>query len=360
MIKLEPLDSPTPASRNVPVLRHRAFVPHMQYWTTESRASSHSYTNPDYETSSEYSDPSERRRYRFTAADSCAIKDDPVEPAEDLMAVSESTKLKGVYWPGMDLFDSATEEMRRKRNQKKDSSVVAQLELNSLDVEATELIFTPQGSFKRQRRISNSEFDDEEEAAIKTESPQPARVRSALARVDGNTRRSVRQGNRSASSFASRTQPVDRGRNIFDRDHIDRPAKRKRGFHVYQDEDDDDDGGITFSQPASMTYLTSGLARQPSPSPMPTFAYKTFNDGIHYENKENVLPPFPQHGYGNYHGYPSATYHHPTYAYGLGHDHRVFHQYNGQLYNGSNIYQQFGDDDDDERTITAPPSPSTS
>jgi hypothetical protein len=114
MIKLEQSPSPSPLPSG-PVLRNRnTFAPHMQYWPTESRASSRSYTNPDYDTSSEYSDPGERRRpsYRYTAA-ACAIDDEPAEMA-DPMAVSESTKLKGVYWPGMDIFDSATPEMRRK------------------------------------------------------------------------------------------------------------------------------------------------------------------------------------------------------------------------------------------------------
>lgn len=359
VIKTEPMDSPTPTARSGPVLRHRTFAPHMQYWTTESRASSRSYTNPDYETSSEYSDPSERRRYKYNAADSCAIEDDPVEVTEDPMAVSESTKLKGVYWPGMDIFDSATPEMRRKRNQKKDSSVVAQLELNSQDVEAMELIFTPQGSFKRQRRISNSEYDDEEEVEIKTESPQPARLRPALARLDVNARR-PKQRSRPALSFPARTQYEERGRSIFDHGHNDHAPKRKRGgFSVFQEEDDDE---ITFSQPASMTYLTSGFARQPSPSPTPAFAsYKALNEGFQYDNKENVLPSFSQHAFGNYHSYQGAGYHNNNnYAYGLGHDQRGF-QYNDSLYSGTHMYQQQNqDDDDDQRTITAPPSPATS
>jgi hypothetical protein len=325
----------------------------MQYWATESRASSRSYTNPDYETSSEYSDPSERRQYRYTVVDSCAIEDDPVEAAEDPMAVSESTKLKGVYWPGMDIFDSATPEMRRKRNQKKDSSVVAQLELNSQDVEAMELIFTPQGSFKRQRRISNAENDEEDEVEIKTESPEPTRMRPALARLDANARRS-RQQTRTMFPFHSRTQYEDHGRSIFDHGHNDRALKRKRGeFSVYQDDDDDE---VTFNQPASMTYLTSGFTRQPSPSPAPTFAcYKTLNEGFQNENKENVLLSFPQQAYGNYHSYQGAGFHQQNYAYGLGQDQHGF-QYNDHLYNGRG-YQQQHPDEDDQRTITAPPSP---
>jgi hypothetical protein len=356
-IKAEPMDSPTPSARTGPVLRHRPFAPHMQYWATESRASSRSYTNPDYKTSSEYSDPGERRRYRYNAIDSCAIEDDPVETAEDPMAVSESTKLKGVYWPGMDIFDSATPEMRRKRNQKKDSSVIAQLELNSQEVEAMELIFTPQGSFKRQRRISNSEYDDEDEVEIKTESPQPTRLRPALARLDVNTRR-PRQSSRTMFPFHSRTQYEDRGRSIFDHGQNDRAPKRKRGgFSVYRDDDQEE---ATFSQPAGMTYLTSGFTRQPSPSPTPAFAsYKTLDEGFQYGNKENVLPSFYQPGFVNYQSYQGAGYHQQNYAYGLGQEHRDF-QYNDHLYNGSQMYQQHHQDDDDQRTITAPPSPSTS
>jgi hypothetical protein len=274
------------------------------------------------------------------------------------MAVSESTKLKGVYWPGMDLFDSATLEMRRKRNQKKDVSVVAQLELNSQEVEAMELIFTPQGSFKRQRRISNSENDDEDEVDIKMESSQPARRRPALARMDVNTRRS-RQNNRPALPFRSRPQYEDRGRSIFDHEHTERALKCTRaGFGVYQDDDDDDE--ISFSQPASMAYLTSGFTHQLSPSPVPAFpSYKTLNDSFQYDNKENILPSFTQQTYGNYHSYQGAGYHQHNYAYGLGQEQRGF-QYNDHLYNASHMYQQQHQDDDDQRTITAPPSPSTS
>jgi hypothetical protein len=327
----------------------------MQYWPTESRASSRSYTNPDYDTSSEYSDPSERRQYQYTARNSCAIEDHAVD---DPMAVSESTKLKGVYWPGMDIFDSATPEMRRKRNQKKDSSVVEQLELNSQEVEATELIFTPQGSFKRQRRISNAEYDDEDEIEIKTESPQPTRLRPVLASLDANTRR-ARQATRPTFPFLSRNEYEDRGRSIFDHGYNDRASKRKReAFAVYHDGDDDEP---IFSQPASMTYLTSGFTNQHSPSPAPVFApYKSLNDPFRYENKENILPPL-HHGYNSYQTFHQGTgyNHNNSYAYGLGQDQHGLH-YNGQMYHGSTLYQQQHADDDDQRTLTAPPSPSTS
>lgn len=324
----------------------------MQYWATESRATSHSFTNPDYETSSEYSDPSERRRYRPSAADACAVEDNPFDIAEDTMAVTESTKLKGVYWPGMDIFDSATPEMRRKRNQKKDSSVVEQLELNSQDVEPMELIFTPGGSFKRQRRISSSEWDDEDEMEIKSESPQPRKHRTALASLDGNTRR-TRQLARQTFPLPSQSQYEERGRSIFEFGHNEPALKRKRGgFSVFQDDDTDE----AWNQSSNFSYLTSGFNHHPSLSPISAFQpYRSPNLPFRYENKENVLPSFHQ-SYNNAHGFQGTAYHNP-YGHGFGQDNLDVH-YNPHLYHSSKMYSQ--DLDDDQRTITAPPSPCAS
>jgi hypothetical protein len=327
----------------------------MQYWPNESRASSHSYTNPDYETSSEYSDPSERRPYRYVVEDSCAIEDDPSEVATvDPMAVSESTKLKGVYWPGMDIFDSATPEMRRKRNQKKDSSVVEQLELNSQEVEPTELIFTPTGSFKRQRRISSSVIDDEEDSPIKTESPRPVLRRQVLANLDVNVPRRSHQVARPThhNPYSARHgYDDDRSREDFGYGYGDRAPKRKRVFDVYQDDD------TPFSQPSGFNYLTAGLHQQPSPTPAPSLpTYKTFG-ASQYENKENVLPALHPSAYEHHHAHQPSGYYH-AYAYGLEPPPQTFQYNNNNVYMNS-AYEQQNQDDDDNRTITAPPSPST-
>ncbi|KAF2266385.1 hypothetical protein CC78DRAFT_156138 [Lojkania enalia] len=359
VIKLENSLTPTPTPQPGPILRHRPFAPRLQYWPTDSRSTSQSYTNQDYETSSEYSDPSERKRYHYTVEDSCAIEDDPADTltttTEDPMAVSESTKLKGVYWPGMDLFDSATPEMRRKRNQKKDISVVEQLELNSQVVEPTELIFTPQGSFKRQRRISSSVIDDEEEESspIKAESPGPLLTRPPLTELDVNTIRHTRQSVRpQLLSYLTGTHYRDE-RGSSSHSYADHAPRKRRGFDVFQDDD------IPFGQPTPLNYLTAGYHQQPSPSPAPAFPpmYQP-------ENKENVMPTYPQLGYDHHHHHHhhlhhnhSAGYPYHAYAYGLGQDQHVF-QYHPPLYM-HNAYQQQNDDNDDQRTLTAPPSPST-
>lgn len=354
-IKVENTIALTPTPQPGPVLHHRVFAPHMQYWNTGSRASSRSYTNPDYETSSEYSDLSERRRYRPTVEESCAIEDDPPNAGRaDPMAVSESTKLKGVYWPGMDIFDSATPEMRRKRNQKKDSSVVEQLELNSQEVEPTELIFTPQGSFKRQRRISSSVYDDEEDDSIKAESPKLMSTRPALASMDVNVAHRTRQFARPPHfPYLTRSSFEDEhSRSDYSYGHGDRAPRRKRAFDIFQDEE------VSFAQPAAFNYLTAGLHRQVSPTPAPALtSYKAFNNPIQFENKENTLPSLHQPAPEQHHHYQPTGYPFHTYTYGLGHEQHAY-QYNHPLFLG-NGYQSHIQDDDDQRTITAPASPST-
>ncbi|KAL6708672.1 hypothetical protein ACN47E_002368 [Coniothyrium glycines] len=354
-IKLERSLSPSPTAQPIgPVLRHRnIYAPQLQYWSADSRASSRSYTNADYETSSEYSDPSERQRYRHVAEVSCTIEEDPA--VHDPMAVSESTKLKGVYWPGMDIFDSATPEMRRKRNQKKDSSVVEQLELNSLEVEATELIFTPQGSFKRQRRISCSESDEEGELDIKIESPDPVRRRTALAYLDANIR-GQRQQKRPAFFRDLHGQYDDQNCAGFGLSQGSRISKRKL-FEVFQDQCEE----VAFSQPAHLNYLTAGFThKQPQYAVAATTAYKYHDDPFSFENKENAAAMFHHPAIGNLHAQQSNNYHYAGYLHDLGHGHghgsdHTGPQFHGYMYSANEHDQH----EDDQRTLTAPPSPST-
>jgi hypothetical protein len=65
---------------------------------------------------------------------------DHVETAAD--EDPDKSKLKGVFWPGMDIFDSATPEQKRKRNQRKDVSVVKNMEEFAACVEPTECIWS--------------------------------------------------------------------------------------------------------------------------------------------------------------------------------------------------------------------------
>jgi hypothetical protein len=256
----------------------------------------------------------------------------------------------------MDLFDSATPEMRRKRNQKKDSSVVEQLEINSQEVEATELIFTPQGSFKRQRRISSSVYDDEESSPLRADSPKAFLTRPALGNVDANGGLRPRQVMRPPTySYLGRAQ-YDHKHDRSAHGHGDRAPRSKRAFDVFHDEDP------PFGQPSGMHYLTSGYHRhQASPSPAPVWpSYKSYNDVFPFDNKENIPPSYHQSGYDHHsHQRPGSGYHHcQAYSYGLGQENHTFH-YQDNVYLNQPYHQTHHEEADDQRTLTAPPSPST-
>ncbi|KAI1415835.1 hypothetical protein F5Y13DRAFT_206776 [Hypoxylon sp. FL1857] len=80
--------------------------------------------------------------------------------------ISESTEmnemdsgplgLKGIFFPGMGLFDAAGEEQRRKRNQRKPPAVLHQLELNSTLVTTEEVVLDSNLDHQRTRDV----YDD--------------------------------------------------------------------------------------------------------------------------------------------------------------------------------------------------------
>ncbi|PKY01242.1 hypothetical protein P168DRAFT_274909 [Aspergillus campestris IBT 28561] len=121
---------------------------------------------------------------------------------EDKERADEIARLKGVLWPGMDIFDSATEHMRRKRNQKKDEAILKMMEKTSLRVEPTELVFSPSGVLRKQRVISGNVEDS---SPLKGETPIPKRrtirTKRALAQADPNVRQG---GNRKRSKKSTK------------------------------------------------------------------------------------------------------------------------------------------------------------
>ncbi|KAK4128928.1 hypothetical protein N657DRAFT_586429 [Parathielavia appendiculata] len=65
----------------------------------------------------------------------------------------DANKLKGVKYPGMGLFDSADVVQKRMRNQRKDDSVLKQMEETSSVIEPNEFVWTEDGEFQRVRDI---------------------------------------------------------------------------------------------------------------------------------------------------------------------------------------------------------------
>lgn len=133
------------------------------------------------------------RRLHGTNIPSPSIKRSPSDLAESLDLAedddeSEASRLKGLIWPGMDIFDAATEEMRRKRNQRKDGTLLKQMERCSERIEATETIFSPSGIMRKQRAITGNVEDT---SPLKGETPVPKKravrpKRSALTEINPN------------------------------------------------------------------------------------------------------------------------------------------------------------------------------
>ena len=108
---------------------------------------------------------------------------------------SKAAKLKGKIWPGMALFDSATPDEQRRRNQKKDGSVMKRMEKWSIRVEPQETVWSSDFVPQKQRHIDNLEDASsliEGETPIKK--PKPRQKRNAMARISADsTRRSRRK-----------------------------------------------------------------------------------------------------------------------------------------------------------------------
>jgi hypothetical protein len=85
---------------------------------------------------------------------------DSIAPVTEVGAELDNTgfsELKGAKWPGMGQFDSATDEQKRKRNQKKDRSVLQSMVISSESVTPTEHVWDDYfNELKRTRNIYDS------------------------------------------------------------------------------------------------------------------------------------------------------------------------------------------------------------
>lgn len=158
----------------------------------------------------------------------------PADQSDAEEELTEATRLKGVFWPGMDLFDSATPNTRRKRNQKKETSVAVTLERNALLVEPNEVIYTPLGTMRKSRFISGQIEYDSSPYKLDIPTPQPKRrqPKKVLAVRDENVPvGQSRQG--SVPSFRGLSEVASSAKSS----HAPAPPtkKRKRDFQVFDD-----------------------------------------------------------------------------------------------------------------------------
>ncbi|OBT77893.1 hypothetical protein VF21_03209 [Pseudogymnoascus sp. 05NY08] len=174
---------------------YKAPVPRMHLWSTSPAlldTPSDSVPSNSWGKIDAYATPTMRRFVpNFTQDDSpgtqTLFRASPaqVKRAEfQADADSDNSKLKGVYWPGMDLFDSATAEMKRMRNQRKDGSILAQMRTTSREVEPNEIIYNTQGELQRIRDIYDSSVEGSPVKSEKAPSPKKRRARKSKASSD--------------------------------------------------------------------------------------------------------------------------------------------------------------------------------
>lgn len=209
---------------------------------------------------------------------------------------SDASKLKGVQWPGMDLFDAATPEMRRKRNQKKDVSILGRLERYATDVEPNEMIWLPTGSLYKERTISGQVDFNSSPYKLSALTPEPKKKRKTSVRTTTktsttktNTTKKNAQGvdrvplapkdinaplYRPATSQVGFPTPIPLFGAINTSALGKSPKKRKRKFEVYEDRIQQLQEQ-PFGNPTDMRTLTSEFrhnnaqAQQPGQYPAP-------------------------------------------------------------------------------------------
>ncbi|KAE8404102.1 terpenoid cyclases/protein prenyltransferase alpha-alpha toroid [Aspergillus pseudonomiae] len=177
---------------------------------------------------------------------------DDIESEVDKDRVDEIARLKGVLWPGMDIFDSATAQMRRKRNQKKDESALRMMEKTSMGVEPTELIFSPTGILRKQRVISGNVEDS---SPLKGETPIPRRRSTRLKRALSQTDANIQRGqDRKRKKKVVKHVPITVGQDLNHRDSYFTRAtspEAPSGGNQLTHGESADDFALTFNGPES-------------------------------------------------------------------------------------------------------------
>lgn len=301
----------------------------------------------------------------------------------DVDEEDDTSKLKGVVWPGMGLFDAATPELKKKRNQKKDVSVNDRLATMSEGVHKEELIFDADGSLCKKRDITGHPQPEDDvlpgeelpsrppkvkraprkkaEDKNPLEDKKPIKDKKPLADKDANTR--IKSANHAKPKKRGRKQQPDTDvtADMQEEDHSqeEAPRKTKRNkrkkapIHEAEEEGEAqvDVKEATFEQPAVMTQLTSGYQQAPmyvAAAPMGFRpAEPTYMAGQSYYRF-----PAEQNNPFSYDPSPLTTW--DYFGYGMGSS--IANPLFSGLYGGS-----FGDDDDDEDnegTISAPISES--
>jgi hypothetical protein len=229
----------------------------------------------------------------------CPTKDD-----HQLPTTPENARLKGMVWPGMNLFDAATTEVRRKRNQKKDVSVLIAMERASAMVEPTEVIFSPSGTIRKERHIDGM-VDDGSPLNGETLIPRP-RVRSKrlpLTTISSNvprlTKHSAKATRTTMSDVFQDPKPIIQHHLQFiPSSSTDAPFEATSRFSPTEDEDMEFKltvGSLTNRERAGNFTIFNDNSLKSSQSMLPPMKSEAFQPPRF--GQEHLVPARPQLSY---------------------------------------------------------------
>ncbi|KAI4745346.1 hypothetical protein E4T50_04288 [Aureobasidium sp. EXF-12298] len=295
----------------------------------------------------------------------------------DIDEDDDTSKLKGIVWPGMSIFDAATPELKKKRNQKKDISVSERLATMSEGVQKDEMIFDSSCSFLKKRSITGQPQPEDDVLPGEEVPSRPPKVKRAPRKKTVEDQKPLEDkkplGDKEASTSMKsslRAKPKKRGRkqpsiaaataDMQEEDHSqeEAPRKTKRNKRKKAPIDEAEEEGeaqsdvkeATFEQPAVISHLTSGYQQAPmyvAAAPMGLRpAEPNYMAGqSYYQFPADQNNPF------TYDPSPLTTW--DYFGYGMGSS--IANPLFSAMYGGG-----FGDDDDEdnEGTISAPISES--
>lgn len=211
-----------------------------------------------------------------------SIEDEGDCPAEEETPVKPSPgtpQLKGTRWPGMDMFDAAPDELRKKRNQRKDASVLRNLQRNAGRVEPTETVHSAAGLVLKRRHMDDLENDSPVEGETVIEKPTPRRRKASAPRAKGRSKETKKPRGRPrknletpskqpSSSIGDMVRSISRFSPTEDESRefklairsFGQKKKKKGNFTIYQDSPPSF-GGDGSSEMMPPPYVDANAAR---------------------------------------------------------------------------------------------------
>ncbi|KAI5196888.1 hypothetical protein E4T39_07582 [Aureobasidium subglaciale] len=296
----------------------------------------------------------------------------------------DTSKLKGIVWSGMGLFDAATPELKKKRNQKKDVSVNDRLAAMSEMVQQNELIFSPSGRLCKVRTISGQPQAEDDVLPGEEQPPRASKGKRAIKKKPSGDEKPIedkkplkdKDPNTMLKSVV-RAKPKKRGRKQkvvatigTERQEVE-PTEENMPRRIGRNKRkkvrtlDDAEAGqattgvqeATFEQPAVMTCLTSGYQQAPMYVAATNMGFRVaeptyMNTNVNMAGQSYYQFPAEHNNPFTYEPSPLPTW--DYFGYGMGSS--IANPLFAGMYGGS-----FGEDDkDNEGTISAPVSDPTS